>query len=306
MLILGIPGIIFVILEIYNLNKAAKMVSADYPKLTQYLLELKRAKMRQSAWWLLGGACFANVFGNLYLLMAVSNQSENLVHNGYEIAIGSFFIALIVSAIYGTEASRLGKLDAISLQKIREAAWEGDLYRVKSMLDGNPSLVFSNKYINGTPLHYAAEMGHMAVVELLLANEADVNARSQNGATPLHAAVLSGKKDVLELLLANGANYDEHDNDGMTPLHYAAENGNREIVESMLTKNVKVDAKDNCAKTPLHLASESGSIEIVELLLAHQALVNSRDKLGNTPMRYANIGGHKDVVEVLHRIGGHE
>ncbi len=52
-----------------------------------------------------------------------------------------------------------------------------------------------------TPLHFAAAYGHPEnVVELLLANKADVNAKDNNGWTPSHTAAAYGHKDLAELL----------------------------------------------------------------------------------------------------------
>jgi ankyrin repeat protein len=62
---------------------------------------------------------------------------------------------------------------------------------------------------------------------LLLANKADVDAKSNGGRTPLHEAAFSGYKDVVELLLANKADVNAKNNDGQTPLHGAAIWGTR-------------------------------------------------------------------------------
>jgi ankyrin repeat protein len=42
------------------------------------------------------------------------------------------------------------------------------------------------------------------VVELLLANKAEGNAKDKDGKTPLHEAVVKGHKDVAELLRQHG------------------------------------------------------------------------------------------------------
>ena len=54
-------------------------------------------------------------------------------------------------------------------------------------------------------MHFAADRGHNEVVELLLANKADINAKDGVGFAPLHLAAESGHKEVAELLLAKGA-----------------------------------------------------------------------------------------------------
>ena len=68
-----------------------------------------------------------------------------------------------------------------------------------------------------TPLHLAAAKGHVPVVELLIKNGANVNAKDADGGTPLHSAAANGYahlasdagvrgwKRIVELLLAKGA-----------------------------------------------------------------------------------------------------
>ena len=57
-----------------------------------------------------------------------------------------------------------------------------------------------------TPLHAAAHRGHTVVVELLVANDADVNALSVNGKTPLDWA---DDKETADLLRKHGAKTSE-------------------------------------------------------------------------------------------------
>ena len=54
-------------------------------------------------------------------------------------------------------------------------------------------------------MHSAAERGHVTVVELLVANGADVNARSDRDYAPIHSAGLNGHFDIIDLLRALGA-----------------------------------------------------------------------------------------------------
>jgi ankyrin repeat protein len=71
--------------------------------------------------------------------------------------------------------------------EIHDAASIGDLTRVKALLQSDPDLAFSKDSRFGlTPLHVAAFSGHRDVVELLLTNKADVNAKDKDGHTPLH------------------------------------------------------------------------------------------------------------------------
>ena len=76
-------------------------------------------------------------------------------------------------------------------EEIHDAAGKGDAERVTDLLQARPELVDAKTKRGRTPLHFAAERAHKAVVELLLANEADPNVTDEFGATPLHDAAFA-------------------------------------------------------------------------------------------------------------------
>ena len=55
-----------------------------------------------------------------------------------------------------------------------------------------------------TPLHHAASIGYKEIVELLIANGADVNAKDHNGETPLDWAVRAKEPETADLLRKHG------------------------------------------------------------------------------------------------------
>jgi ankyrin repeat protein len=125
-----------------------------------------------------------------------------------------------------------------------------------------------------TALHQAASQGAIKMMELLLANRADVNAASNSGYMPLHGAVSYGNMDTkklkVEILLKSGANVNaKTSSDGETPLHKAISRGDIEIVKLLLNYGADVNAKSKYGVTALHFARNSNAI--AQLLVEHGA-----------------------------------
>ena len=219
--------------------------------------------------------------------------------------------------------------------EIHDAAAAGNLEVVRALVKDKPLLVFSRDQYGRTPLHWAAEEGHKDVAELLLANQAKVDAIDNFGHTALHWAAASGRKDVAEMLLADKANVNARDyphakdyhvpqdlqmdpekpaglmqlateakvhtwgEGGETPLHWAVQKGHKDMAQLLLANQAKVNAKDLHGHTPLHWTAMLDSRDMAELLLAHQAMVNARDNVGGTPLHYAALNGYMDMAELL-------
>ncbi len=115
--------------------------------------------------------------------------------------------------------------------EIHDAVRDGDLVKVKALLKNSPYLVSSKDENGATPLHIAARYGQKAAAELLLANKADVNARTFKGVMPLHLAAQQGHKDMVELLLANKAEVNAKASIGWTPWYLATQNGHKEVAD---------------------------------------------------------------------------
>lgn len=71
------------------------------------------------------------------------------------------------------------------LEKLIEAAKQGNLADVKAVLRGNAAMINQRDPSGATALHYAAFAGHRSVVQELIRQGADINSRDgQFGATP--------------------------------------------------------------------------------------------------------------------------
>ncbi|MDD2882387.1 MAG: ankyrin repeat domain-containing protein [Rhodoferax sp.] len=76
------------------------------------------------------------------------------------------------------------------------------------------------------PLHYAATNGHLEAMNLLLEENAYIDAASPNGTTPLMMAALYGTESAVKLLLEAGADPLLKNSQGLSALDFA-NRGNR-------------------------------------------------------------------------------
>jgi ankyrin repeat protein len=224
-------------------------------------------------------------------------------------------------------------------EQLCDAAGEGDLEKMKSLIDAGVS---SNSvgYTLGartTPLISAAVAGHAEVVKYLLTKGADLKARNTNhisvlglaasnghaqvvsllieaGADledgglserPLACAVSNGHVEAARLLLEAGAAPDGHSGDNV-PLLNAVTYGRTELVTLLVEHKASVNLRDRDGRTPLIMASWNGSPKIVKYLLAHGAEVNARDRFGYTALKAARQRHHVSLADVLVAAGGRE
>jgi ankyrin repeat protein len=89
------------------------------------------------------------------------------------------------------------------------AAYFGVETVVKLLLDTGKVEADSKDKNSRTPLFWAVENGHEAVVKLLLKKGSEVEMESRGGSTPLQLAALNGHEGVEQLLVIHGSSEPE-------------------------------------------------------------------------------------------------
>lgn len=85
---------------------------------------------------------------------------------------------------------------------------------VKIMVDSKAIANIRDRKNQNTPIHIAAQNGHLELVKLLLDRGADVNATNAGGQTALHMATSYDLDAVVKVLLAAGADGEIRNKDG--------------------------------------------------------------------------------------------
>ena len=162
-----------------------------------------------------------------------------------------------------------------------------------------------------TPLHLAAEGGHVEVLNVFCflgggedALRRRVNARKgkggngASGSTPAHLAAMHGHLAALETLVDRMfADVDAKDDERSTPLHVASVHGHVDVVESLIQRGADVGALDGYGCHAIHLAAEQGHEKVVRRLLRHGgADILARNAQGNMALHLAAAMGHLDML----------
>ncbi|KAI0368749.1 ankyrin [Pilatotrama ljubarskyi] len=100
------------------------------------------------------------------------------------------------------------------------AAGDGDLERVRELIEVHsmsPNMPDPNTY---TPMHAAASYGHLNVLEYLISRGGDVNVTDNDGDTPLYVVE---NIETARFLVEHGATVNRQNDEGISPAQYLEE-----------------------------------------------------------------------------------
>lgn len=117
------------------------------------------------------------------------------------------------------------------------------------------------------------------------------------GETALHLESIKGNFEVVQKLLQQGENPNAKDNAGWTPLHEACNHGFKNIVVLLLDSGALINVPGMNNVTPLHDAVTNYHVEVVRLLVSRGADVTLRNRSGMTPKDYAQTNEMRQALE---------
>lgn len=117
-----------------------------------------------------------------------------------------------------------------------------------------------------TAAHWATEMGHKELVLFLLDKDPILlNTKTNEGLSPINIAAWRGDKAMVELLLAQGAEIDDKTKWGEIPLHHAVTFEHLDVCEFLLKSGSNMFAEDKLSRTPYMIVMQKGSAKMKQL-----------------------------------------
>jgi len=231
----------------------------------------------------------------------VKDETDNEGHSAFLWAASSGADDSISCFIrHGADLMQLDKHGATA---VHVAASAGHTSTVQLLLKSDAAVLIDAKDLTKrTPLSHACEMGHVKVIQALIANGACVNdAQDQDGLSLLHWAAIGGHADVCQLLIIASMDANSRDIAGRTALHYAAYGGYVNCMLVLLESKAECSSQDKEGVTSLHWACSKGHMDAVKLLIQYNASINTMEHTEDryTPLDYALMGEHFEVCQFL-------
>ncbi|KAF5638856.1 ankyrin protein [Fusarium sp. NRRL 25303] len=196
------------------------------------------------------------------------------------------------------------KVGYFFMRHLHIAAYFGLAELVEYLLDMGAAVDIADR-TGRTPLSYASERGHEAIMVMLLERGAKVNSQdgeivpkwhydNENaGRTPLSFATEQGHEAAVHILIANGASSSAGSRSGRTPLSYAVENKRESLVRLFL------DTEPGDISIEVGRAVDNEHEAIVRLLLENGADVDFSMTPNFTPLLRATRAHNEDIVRLL-------
>lgn len=202
------------------------------------------------------------------------------------------------------------KAELENLTPIQYAAYRGFDRFIESLDAISENAFNTGNASEMTPLHLAAQLGHVHTTEALLAKGADCSKKNILGELPLHVALAlplghtnsfkANKETIFRTLWQNNPDtLTDTDLTGNTALHVMACHGYNQLLQDVLESYPEGASKFNhYGQSPIHTAILNHQIDAAKHLLSIPGVSTLADAEYRVPLHYAARYGNKEMMEL--------
>lgn len=179
------------------------------------------------------------------------------------------------------------------------AVQQNDERQVKQLIERG-----QNQVTLDSGLCWAARLGYLPLIIILIEGGADPNSEVWGGFSPLiWVTIFSGNTDVIRYLVNSGADVDHSSSKRkQTALHAAAIKGDTRLVQCLIDVGASLDVQDYLYKTPLLHAVQRNLQGCVKILIRNNCNVNLPGFVNGTrlsPLLVALLQSNLELTKML-------
>lgn len=140
------------------------------------------------------------------------------------------------------------------------------------------------------------------IIQLLLANQYNVNHTNITGDSILMFACKQKNKEMVDFLITNGATINHQNDCGNTPLIWSSFFGNLDIVKSLVENDANVNHQNKCGYTAVMWGARNGNLDIVKYLVSKGADIKISSHTNIDALLFAKIRNRKEIIKYLNSL----